>query len=60
MHLNLLYNRGVSQMKRTTIVDIRVDTDWLAKVRAAADRKGISFSQFIRMAVDYYLNRYKR
>jgi len=47
-------------MKKTTIVDIRVDTDWLAKVRVAADRKGISFSQFIRIAVDYYLNRYKR
>ena len=47
-------------MKKTTIVDIRVETEWLEKVRAAADRKGMGFSQFIRMAVDYYLNRYKR
>jgi len=47
-------------VKKTTIVDIRVETEWLAKVRAAADRKGMGFSQFIRMAVDYYLNRYKR
>ena len=47
-------------MKKTTIVDIRVETEWLEKVRAAADKKGMGFSQFIRMAVDYYLNRYKR
>ncbi len=47
-------------MKKTTIVDIRVETEWLAKVRAAADRKGMGFSQFIKMAVDAYLNRYSK
>ena len=47
-------------MKKTTIVDIRADVDWVQKVRNAADRKGISFSAFIRLAVDYYLNRYKK
>lgn len=47
-------------MKKTTIAEIRTDTDWLQKVRNAADRKGISFSAFIRLAVDYYMNRYKK
>ncbi len=47
-------------MKKTTIVDIRVDTEWLAKVRNAADRKGVSFSKFIIMAVNAYLNRYSK
>ena len=47
-------------MKKTTIVDIRQDVEWVEKVRRAADRKGVSFSAFIRLAVDYYLNRYKK
>ena len=45
-------------MKKTTLVDIRVDKEWLEKVRRAADRKGVSFSQFIILAVNKYLNRY--
>lgn len=46
-------------MKKTTIVDIRCDVDWLERVRKAADRKGIGFSKFIVMAVNEYLNRFK-
>ena len=45
-------------MKKTTIAEIRTDTEWLEKVRRAADRKGVSFSQFIILAVKKYLNRY--
>lgn len=47
-------------MKKTTIAEIRTDTEWLEKVRRAADRKGVSFSAFMRLAVDYYMNRYKK
>ena len=47
-------------MKKTTIVDIREDVEWIEMVRRVADRKKVSFSAFIRLAVDYYLNRYKK
>ncbi len=47
-------------MKKPTIVEIRQEIEWVEKVRRAADRKGVSFSAFIRLAVDYYINRYKR
>ncbi|MBO4914167.1 MAG: ribbon-helix-helix protein, CopG family [Oscillospiraceae bacterium] len=45
-------------MNKITIVDFRADSEWLQRVRRAADRKGVSLGAFIRVAVDYYLNRH--
>ena len=45
-------------MKKTKLLEIRTDTEWVERVRAAAERKGISVSKFIILAVNRYLNRY--
>ena len=45
---------------KNTIVDIRCTTDWLVKARLMAEKKKMSLSEFIILAVNEYINkRYK-
>lgn len=45
--------------KMTKIIDIRVDDGWLYVVQAAADKKNMSLSSFIMLAVREYIERHR-
>lgn len=42
---------------KNTIIDIRCKTDWLVKARLMAEKKKMSLSEFIILAVNEYIDK---
>lgn len=42
---------------KNTIIDVRCNTDWLVKARLVAEKKKMSLSEFIILAVNEYIEK---